>query len=50
MDSRVGGSYQCLDCKQKVLTCCEGPVADPLPDPVAMRERSLAQRASVSQT
>ena len=41
-DSRVGGSYLCLDCRQKVLTCCEGPVVNPLPDPVAIREARIA--------
>jgi hypothetical protein len=33
-DFRVGGSTICLDCKQKIATCCEGsPVIDPLPRP-----------------
>lgn len=42
IDTRVGGSYLCQDCRQKVLTCCEGPVMDPLPDPVAIREARIA--------
>lgn len=41
---RVGGSTICLDCKTKLQTCCEGPVENPLPDPVAMREARLREQ------
>ena len=44
MGFRVGGTFQCRTCRQAVVTCCEGPVANPLPDPVAIREARSRER------